>query len=150
MHMIVFTGLVVVEKQQLALDLAQHALEQGQRVAIIDHMAYRRFPEEALPHVAYYRLEGELDDQLLPLLDAIDADRVFLLVSETTPPDVLFAQLDALQANRPIVEVQTLALINTRTCDCFPHLREQLEMYADVVVNMPVQLADVLRQVTLA
>jgi hypothetical protein len=45
------------------------------------------------------------------------------------------------------MEIQLLALIDLRTCDCFPTMRERLEAYADTVVMLPYNLEEVLSDV---
>jgi hypothetical protein len=146
MQLIVLTGLVIVEKQQFTLDLARHYIAQGQPVAIIDNMARLTLDQSQIAQASYQRLEGDLDGQLAPLLSQSTAVVTILAASETLPPETLFVQLDALRDALSDISITTLALIDTRTCDCFPQVRQQLELYADVVVNMPADPAAVIAQ----
>ena len=79
-----------------------------------------------------------------PLVDELSTDIVLLAVSETIAPDALFVLLDDLRDQHPALVLQSLALFDTRTCDCFPHLRVSLEEYADAAVYLPLGLDDVL------
>lgn len=147
MRLIVLSGLVTVEKNVLALELADIFVAQGQRVTLIDNGQRLPVDEAGVPGAALVRLEGDLAGSLLPTLDSITSDVVLLAVSETVQPDVLFMLLDEVRQVRPDVEVQTLALIDTRTCDCFPQYRQSLEAYADVVVNLPVRAVEVVAKI---
>jgi hypothetical protein len=100
MQLIVLTGLAVVEKQQLAQELASHF-----SAVIVDNLT-------ALPSAA--------------------ETMIFVAPAQISPDD-LYALLDTLP---PGCEVLTVAVIDTRTCDCFPNLRNTLEQNADVVVNV--------------
>jgi hypothetical protein len=59
-------------------------------------------------------------------------------------PDALFILLDQLRDDDPALELSTLALLDTRTCDCFPNLRVTLEAYADYSVYLPVDTDELL------
>jgi hypothetical protein len=41
----------------------------------------------------------------------------------------------------------TIALIDLRTCDCFPNLRQAFEEAADITVMMPYHLAEIVSYV---
>lgn len=146
MRLIVLTGLVVVEKIDLALDLARHTSTAGKTVTIIDNVRRLAVDDVPLDTVTLVRLDGDLRDGLLPLLDDVTSDVTLLAVAETVRPDDLFVLLNDLRDHLPGIEVQTLALIDERTCDCFPQLRVLLEDYADVTVNLPVTLDEVVAQ----
>ncbi len=144
MRLIVLTGLVAVEKLHLAAELADHYTATGDTVTIIDNVSRLTFEAVQSATVDVVRLEGDLSGQLLSMLRETRSSLVVLTVSETTPPDKLFLLLDDMQTHRPDLDVQTLALVDTRTCDCFPVVRETLEDYADATFHLPVTLAEVL------
>ena len=140
MRLIVLTGLVITEKQQLAVDLARHYQDQGEQAVVLDNGVGITSADD----VAIHPLKSDLD----PLADKIAqlaADVVILAAHPGTSPQDLFATLDTLSVQQPDLQVRTLALIDTRTCDCFPHLREELEMHADVILNVPFSLDDALK-----
>jgi hypothetical protein len=144
MRLIALLGLVIVEKMELTAILAAQLVESGQRVAVIDNLSRLTLDPAQLSGAAYTRLADDLETILPPLLDDLEADVLLLAVSETTPPDDSFVLLDRLREIRPGLETQTLALIDTRTCDCFPQTRIALEASADVVVNLPAEFEAVL------
>ncbi|MBZ0293248.1 MAG: hypothetical protein K8L99_11845 [Anaerolineae bacterium] len=145
MKLVVLTGLVAVEKLQLAADLARHYVAAGETVAILDHVSRLPLSQSTLPTVVTsVRLEGDLSLTLAQHLREINREVVILAVSETVPPDALFVLLDRLSAEVPELEVQTLALVDTRTCDCFPTMREALEAYADVTLYLPFEWEEVM------
>ena len=135
-RLIALTGLVSVEKAEIAQALAHHYATQGSTVTLIDNIA--RFAIESETAI---RLNGDIAHYLAPTLDHIASDVVVLAAAETANPDDLFTALDALHAE---YAVYTLALIDTRTCDCFPALRQALETYADAVIQLPTEFDTVL------
>lgn len=137
MKLIALTGLVFVEKIDLAKMLAERESKIGHSVTIIDGGDRMSIKPDTLP-VPVVQLEGDLDHGVPRLLRATEADTIILIVSEYLPPDLIFASLDALYGEFPNLELQMVALIDTRTCDCFPQVREQFESFADVVVQLPV------------
>lgn len=149
MQLNALTGLVVEEKNQLATELVQELVQRGSRVALIDNGARLLVDRASLPeHTEYIRLDGDVTQYLGMTLDQLEADQVVLVVSETANPDSLFIALDRLQDTHPQVQIHSFALVDTRTCDCFPFIREKLEMYANTVLMMPVSLEDVREYVT--
>jgi hypothetical protein len=133
MRLIALAGLVSVEKMQLALDLARYYREQGASVTIIDTIARLYIEPASLSGETLIRPQGDIFTQLPALLTTIEAEVVVWAVSETAAPETLFGALDDLDG----VDTLTLALIDTRTCDCFPNLRVSLETHADLIVNLP-------------
>jgi hypothetical protein len=139
MQLLVLTGLVSVEKTEIAAHLAQQYAEQGQRVTVLDNIA--RVPMEADSFAQPpMRITGDISRLLPQVLDHVASDVVILAASEAVNPDDLFVALDALHDTHPHIDVRTIALIDTRTCDCFPQIRERLEMYADQVLNLPLDV----------
>ena len=143
MKVIVLTGLVSIEKGQLARELAKHFLK-NKSVTIIDNIA--RISIEKLDGVLIKRYEENITKKLPEILHSTLADIAIVAVSEQAHPEKLFIALDDLQEQSDW-EIYTLALIDTRTCDCFPNVREALELYADVSVMMPYELDEVVSYV---
>ena len=141
MKLIALMGLVVVEKIEMLEALAQAA---ASRVVVIDQTRRLHADPARLSGAEYIRLGDDLAAELPPLLDDLEADLLLLAVSETTPPDETFVLLDSLSASHPDLEIQTLALVDTRTCDCFPQTRQSLEASADTVVNLPADVEAIL------
>ena len=143
MQLIVLAGLVAVEKRDLAHALARAFQQKGEAVALIDNIA--RLSIHALdPAMHVQRVDGDSLPHLPALIDQQTSARVILALSEQTRPADLFVTLDEMRQRRADLDVRTLALIDLRTCDCFPGVREQLEAYADHVIMLPYQLDDVL------
>jgi len=137
MRLIALLGLVIVEKIDLTETLARQLVQVGQRVAVIDNLSRLTLDPAQLSGAAYTRLDGNLNDALPLLLGDLEADVLVLAVSETMPPDDSFILLDRLRETHPGLETQTLALIDTRTCDCFPQTQQALEASADAIINLP-------------
>lgn len=145
MRLIALAGLVSVEKTELAVMLAQYFVRRGQTVTLIDNVS--RTPMPPVEAVQQVRIEDDPAPSLLSTLENLTSDVVIFAASETVPPDALFLLLDDVQQQLPALAVQTLALIDTRTCDCFPQFRVSLESYADGVINLPVEWASVLEEI---
>jgi hypothetical protein len=144
MRLIVLAGLVASEKIELTQALARHYAAQGQRVTVLDHVSRLPLDPGGLRGAAYRRINGALEAVLPELLESLHSEIVLLAASETISPDALFTLLDALRDQDPALEITTLALLDTRTCDCFPNLRVSLETYADYSVYLPVEVGAVL------
>lgn len=144
MRLIVLSGLVTVEKNALALEIAQTFQAAGIKTLLVDSV--QRLPLNATAHGpdAYVRLAVLDAAALAAVLHNTQAGTVLLLAAETLAPDALFVLLDDVQQAIPTLEIITLALIDTRTCDCFPHFRIALEDYADFVVSLPFDTASVI------
>ena len=143
MKVIVLTGLVSIEKAQLARELAKYFLK-NKSVTIIDNIA--RIYVEELDSILIKRYEENITRKLPEILHGQPSDIVIVALSEQAHPEKLFVALDDLQEQSEW-EIYTLALIDTRTCDCFPNVREALELYADVSVMMPYELDEVVSYV---
>lgn len=134
MQVIALTGLVSVEKIQLTLWLAKRLHAAGQRVALLDNLARLRLdpvpgvPARLIRHAG--ALSG-LAGMLLPLVP--DTDVVLVAVAEDADPEQLFATLSELPAP---LHTLAVAILDLRTCDCFPGLRLLLEAHADLVINL--------------
>lgn len=148
MKVIVLTGLVSIEKAQLTGELANH-FKADLTVAIIDNITRTaiNFADDSLP---VKRIEGDLIADLSQTVHNITADVTIIAVSEQAHPEKLFVAIDDLREQQPDWEIYSLALIDTRTCDCFPNVREALELYADATVMIPYQLDGVLNYVNTA
>lgn len=143
MKLIVLTGLVVIEKIELTVELANTYLAQGLSVSIVDNIARIPIDSEVAP-VLPQRIIGDIATQL-DNLQHLDSDIVILAASESANPDSLFSALELLRDSIPNLETHTIALIDLRTCDCFPNVREHLERYAHQVIMMPYTLEEVLQ-----
>jgi len=140
MYLLLLTGLVSVEKIHLTTQLARYFADQGERVAVLDNISRLHIDPATLPaSVTYQQINGPVD--FAADLNDIHADRVLLALSETAEPAQTFTGLLDVPAGTAIY---TLALIDTRTCDCFPAMRETLEDYADLTVNLPYVIEDVI------
>jgi hypothetical protein len=133
-------GLVSVEKAELAALAANHVTGSGRRAVIFDGGARLRVDSEWVAAARLVRLDGLA--QLPGLLAASDEDVAILAAPETAATDAVFAALAALE--RPGLTLTTAALIDLRTCDCFPNLRAELEASADVTLAIPYALPDAL------
>lgn len=145
MKVIILAGLLSVEKIELSRELAQH-FSAKKSVAVIDNIA--RMPVDNIEKsVSIRRVEGDSIAELLNILQETVADLVIVALSEQAHPEKIFIALDDLREQQPDWEIYLLALIDTRTCDCFPNVREALEMYADVSVMIPYKLEEIVSYV---
>ncbi len=132
-------GLVTIEKNQVAGDLARHFLANGLSVTLLD--TGLTIPLEAAAGAVLHRITGDT------LATLPQADVVLIAFRETANPEDIAVELADVKA-----EMISVALIDTRTCDCFPHVREALEENADVVVYLPYvadELLQAIRMLTL-
>ncbi|GAB5490782.1 MAG: hypothetical protein Phog2KO_09970 [Phototrophicaceae bacterium] len=145
MKVIVLTGLVSIEKAQLTRDLATYFTDE-KSVVVIDNIA-RLALEDSPETVTVKRYSEDISKKLGAILQENPSDIAIVALSEQAHPEKLFIELDDLQEQRDDWQIYTLALIDTRTCDCFPNVREALELYADISIMMPYSLDEVLTYV---
>ena len=141
MKWIVLVGLVAIEKIQLTVELATHYTNQGKRVTVIDNVSRLAIDPELLQGEALVRISGDILPKLADLRETVNSDVTLLALSETANLDDLFIALSEFE------DIQTIGLLDLRTCDCFPHYREQLEANVDVTLYAPFELAHVLEAV---
>lgn len=139
-RLIVLAGLVSVEKAFLAAELGTFWAQQGLSVVILDNIARIAIDPETVGGARVMRAAEDVLPHLPYILAQTDADVMILAVSETLAPDTLFTALGTLDD----VRLTVLGLVDTRTCDCFPHIRAQLEAESDAVIHMPYTLDAVL------
>jgi len=139
-RLIVLAGLVSVEKAFLAAELGAFWAQQGLSVVILDNIARIAIDAETVGGARVTRASGDVLPHLPYILEQADADVLILAASETLAPDAVFTAVGALDN----VRVTVLGLVDTRTCDCFPHIRAQLEAESDAVIHMPYALDAVL------
>lgn len=123
-RLIVLLGLTPIEKTQLANDLAVHLQQRG-------HTVRRVVPPSMAEDPAW--------------LDEITQAAETVLIWNTpaeTDLDQLATQLLSVEAHG--VQPLTIALIDTRTCECFPALEEQLEQTADLTLRLPFDIEETL------
>lgn len=147
MQLITITGLATYEKAQLAHDLAHTLAARGQGVTIIDNSNRREL--ESTDRVDVTRIAGgcvccSLPGKLYKTMATVQANTVILIASESAHPESLMAVMANLVAGQPEIEVKTIGVIDDRTCNCFPHLHEIMEDYADLTLRRPFNLDDAL------
>lgn len=142
MKLIALTGLVFVEKVALAKVVAGREVAQGRSVVILDNGGRMPLKADTLA-VPVIRLDDDMNRGLPRALRNSAAEIFILIVSEYMQPDAAFISLDALYEEFPDLDVRIVALIDTRTCDCFPQVRDQFESFADVVISLPVVFEEV-------
>lgn len=144
MKVIVLVGLVAIEKIQLAVDLATYyTWETDQTVTVIDNVARMAIDPVHLNDEPLIRVNDDITEGLTDRLAGIQTDIVLIAVSETAELDQLFIALDIVSEQLSSVEFITLGLIDLRTCDCFPNLREKLEDYTDVHFLAPFDVNEI-------
>lgn len=143
MKLVVLAGLITVEKIQLARELASFFKQQALKVLVLDNVA--RLPmKPGNFDVPVQRITDDITIQLKHLLQNSDADLLILALSEQIHPDDCFIMLENLSDTIAEIDIRSIALLDTRTCDCFPNLRENLEQYADLSIYLPYRLDEVL------
>jgi hypothetical protein len=146
MKLIMLAGLVAIEKIELAQELAVYYQTQGTSVLILDNIARLPMNHENFS-VPVQRIAGDITIELKGVLQSLEADIVLLAVSEQVHPENLFIMLEDLSDTLLEIEIRTLVLIDLRTCDCFPNVREILEQYADMLIQLPYKIDEVLNHV---
>ena len=71
---------------------------------------------------------------------------VVLSLSETKHPEAIRATLDELQHLRPDWDIHMIALVDDRMCACFPRLRREYEDYADLTLQAPFDVNEVVQK----
>jgi len=144
MRLIVFTGLVSIEKARITRSTAMQLLKEGQSVAVID--ATDQIEVAAPDDAGVQRISGNdlTIEHIAAAIDASHVDVVLFNAPESMPPDALLTILDGVEARLAPLEVRWVSVIDDRMCDCFPHLREILEDYADVSLRPPFDVEKVL------
>ena len=143
MKLIILAGLVSVEKGQLALELANHFIKQNRRVAIIDNIARLPIDMDHLNLTRKIRLDGTVLGAFHEIIEiVISCDISLLAISETMNPVNLSEFIGNIYERINDIDITTAAMIDTRTCDCFPTLREMLERNADIIVTIPYDLSE--------
>ncbi|MGB1286228.1 MAG: hypothetical protein ACPG7F_06840 [Aggregatilineales bacterium] len=141
MQLIALTGMMILEKADLCIALAQHFGAAGQRVCLLDNLAGTDITGELPAGVMCHKIM--LDN--LPGFVVLDPADIFLLaVSERAHPDTTVQALLNLEIHEPALTVQTIALIDARSEGCFPQVVETLIQNADVSLHLPATLDDIL------
>lgn len=145
MKVVALIGLISIEKVQLTIQLANHfTWDTNQTVSVIDNVARMAIDRAELGDEPLIRVGGDITKRLVDLLADMSTDIVLMAVSEAAELDDLFVALDIMTEQLPHIDLLTIGLIDLRTCDCFPHLREKLEDYADVHVLAPFDVNKIL------
>jgi hypothetical protein len=145
MKIIALVGLISIEKIQLVIQLATHyTWDTDKTVTMIDNVARMAIDPVQLSDEPLIRVNGDITEGFVERLQVINSDIVLIAVSESAELDSLFVSLDILTEQLPHIDLTTIGLIDLRTCDCFPHLREKLEDYADVHFLAPFDVNDIL------
>lgn len=123
-NLIIVTGVASYAKADFTEHLAQHALASGQSVTIIDQSEQKN--SAPIDGVTYQ-----------PQADTLNDGTTLFNTAESLHPDAMLAVVDDLYGKYPALEVKVLAVVDEKTCDCFPNLRRILEDYADFAVRYP-------------
>ena len=142
MKLIALTGIVGHQKAQFAVELAEALQNCGQRVGIIDNGDHSALL--ASQRVLIHRLTEGFDEPIYNEIQRMACDVILLVVSESTHPESLVMVLEHLQERLPDLTIRLMALIDDRTCDCFPHLRWMLEASADITLHAPFAVQQIL------
>ena len=133
MKVVALVGLVSIEKIQLVIDLATHyTWNTDKSVTVIDNIARLAIDPVQLSDEPLIRVNGDITVGLVDRVRDLDSDIVLMAVSESAELDNLFISLDMMTEELPQVQLITIGLIDLRTCDCFPQIRENLEDYTDL------------------
>jgi hypothetical protein len=144
MKVVALVGLVSIEKIQLVIDLATHyTWNTDKTVTIIDNVARLAIDPVQLSDEPLIRVNDDLTEGLTDRIRDINSDIVLIAVSESAELDKLFISLDIMTEQLPHIDLLTVGLVDLRTCDCFPHIREKLEDYADVYFLAPFEVNEI-------
>ncbi|NJL04739.1 MAG: hypothetical protein HC911_07475 [Chloroflexaceae bacterium] len=133
-------GVPVQAKLALTLTLLHHLHATGRATLLIDNGDMPLPLEQLPPLVRRVRLTGgcvccTLAGRLIPLVAAAPAATVLLLVSARAEPALLAHLLGTLQ--HPCRRVASVALLDAATRTRHPHLAEQYQLYADLLLEPP-------------
>jgi hypothetical protein len=148
MKLIILAGLVAIEKHDLAAELAAHYTQAGQCVTVIDNVERLALQPDQLGYGELVRLRGDALTQLPALLETSEEDVLILTLSENVAPEQVYLMREYLNTQYAALDVHTVALIDLRTCDCFPQTRLEYEQTADIVVMLPYDLGRVIEALT--
>jgi hypothetical protein len=135
LKLIALTGIIGHQKAQFAVEIARALQDSGQHVGIIDNGDYSAIPTGR--GVLTHRLIEGFDEHIYNEIQEMACDVILLVVSESTHPESLMMALAHLQHLLPELTIRSVALVDDRTCDCFPHLRSMLEDSADITLHAP-------------
>lgn len=127
MRLIVLTGVASYPKTQIA----QQIKAREPQTIIIDNGEHLAFDGA---DICLESLGGGLAD----VLGGVDT--ALLIAAESINPEHLLALLDSLHDDYDDLHITTIAVIDDRTCACFPHLEDMLRGYADVTLEPPFDL----------
>lgn len=148
MNVVALVGLVSIEKIQLVIELATHyTWDTDKTVTVIDNVSRLAIDPVQLSDEPLIRVNGDVTEGLVDRLRNIDSDIILIAVSESAELENLFVSLDILTEQLPHIKLTTIGLIDLRTCDCFPHIRENLEDYADVHFLAPFNVNGILASI---
>lgn len=136
MKILILAGLVSYDKAALAEDMARRLAATGQSVTLIDNSEYTAV--SAVNGVTVIRVEKSTGAAAATA--GTHSDVILITASEALSPDGLLALQDEVQTVHPAAVVRQIALVDDRTCDCFPHLREAFDAQADLVLHAPFDL----------
>ncbi len=141
--LLVITGLAGTEKARLTVGMAQALQATDQRVTILDHSENN--PMHPLATLTITRVIHDLPGAISTALRTDNAI-VLLNAAESLHPETLYRLvydgIDRMTSHS--VDVRILALVDDRTCDCFPHLRALLEDHADLTLRYPFAIEEAL------
>ena len=143
MKISILTGIIGQEKAQFAIQLAQAYLAKGLRVAIINN-GNVSIDNKVTANI-YLGLTLGDNERLYNELQSMQQDILLVIAAESAHPETIIDALDILQAAQPDSSSKLIALIDNRTCDCFPHLREMLEATADLTLRAPFSINEALK-----
>ncbi|GAB1420943.1 hypothetical protein MASR2M15_10710 [Anaerolineales bacterium] len=137
MKMSLLLGLVMVEKAQYALHLMEETLKANGSVQIVDNMVGIGIsPEAVATGVTYLHVAGDIRYDLALLVEEAEVDHLIIAVSEHCNLPALFSEIANFSFTHSDLTVECIGLIDLRTCDCFPNLRELLERECDHIITL--------------
>lgn len=149
MRVIAFVGLVSIEKIQLIIELATYYTWDTQlSVTVIDNVSRLTIDRAELNDEPLIRVNGDITQELTEQLADTESDIVLIAVSENAELDNLFIAFDMMREQLSQLDLTTVGLVDLRTCDCFPNLREKLESYTDVHFLAPFNVNNVLKAIS--
>lgn len=147
MKVFALVGLVTTEKISFAEDLRAYYVQQSIPVKIL--APHSSIFDDAPPDTVGYRA-GAFEATLRHSIEDTPPEVLIAIVDEQIFPDDLIFELENLRIEKENLDIQTIALIDSRTCDCFPHVRQQFESYADYVIQLPYEPSEMIRYADLS
>jgi len=153
MQLIILMGIVSIEKHQLTAEIANHFVDRGEHVHVVDNVQRLPLDSESVDAPLTRLVSDDVLTSSLPIFAEQNAQVGLLALSEKIHPETLMmsildmeTQWQSIAPQSPL-HMTTIGMIDLRTCDCFPNIRVMIENNADIVTYVPYDLTKIIPQI---